>query len=135
MGAYKAWPVVLAIISTAWATYGWMQMRFEARVTDICQPVVDSAVTASRDALQETFDRRLQANFDHQQRLEIRLKQSTDDLQRLYWLYVGDWAAAQQRNGRHRELAAARARIALDEQLKKGKTLQDALSAVLAKPP
>lgn len=110
-------------------------MQFEARVEGICQPVIEAAVSASSQTLTKAFHKELQANFNHQQRLEIRLQTSHDALQRMYWFYVGDIAADRARSRRHRELAAAKARLAFEEQIRKGKSVQDALSNVLAKPP
>ncbi len=109
-------------------------MQFEARVESICRPVVTEALVAANTSLEERIGRKLESHFEHQQRIETRLKHTRDDLERMYWFYVGDQAASRYRGARRKELAAARARIAFDAQLRKGRTLQDALSNVLARP-
>jgi hypothetical protein len=128
---YKTWPVVLAMAGSAWGTYSWLQMQLDTRIEAQTAPAIAEALAAERKQTAARFD----AQYRAFERLQLRLKKSQDDLQRLYWLYVGDVAAARQRNRRLRDLAAARARIAFDEQLRKGKSLQDAMSAVLATSP
>lgn len=128
---YKTWPVVLAMAGSAWGTYSWLQMQLDTRIEAQTAPAIAEALATERAQTAARFNAQYQA-FE---RLQLRLKKNEDNLQRLYWLYVGEVAAARQRNKRLQDLAAAQARIAFDEQLRKGKSLQDALSAVLATPP
>lgn len=124
---YRSWPILLTIAGTAFGTYTWLKDQFNSQVVEQCQPEIDLALKAERLKTNQRFKDQYAAH----QRLELRELATEENLQRIYWLYVGETAAAHERLKSRKELAAANARLRFLERIKRGDSYRDAADRVL----
>lgn len=132
------WPVLVALVGGATATYTWMRTQHQTRVERTVQAHDRELDGASHPTIQV----RLKAIEDHwtahnladEKRLK-KFEQMEQDLKEMYWFAVGDKAAELEPDRSLRAQAARDARERFERYVNSGKCLKDSYTRTLEMPP
>ena len=123
------WPVLVALVSGASASYVWVSSQVESKIQQAVREHDKEMLTASHPAMQtrlEALENYWKAHRKETNRIHGRILKAEEELEELYHFAVGDKAADLEQNPLKRAEAAAQARERFRQYVRDGKGLKDA---------
>ncbi len=132
--AVALWPVLVALLTGAAGTWGWLQSQMDDRIAAAVQAHDRDLKQAAHPSLQtriETLEDWGSARLKDQNALNIRTGVLEAELRELYWFQVGDKAAELEPRRTHKARTAAAARERFRRYTRDGEGLKDAFRHAL----
>ena len=123
------WPVLVALISGASASYVWVSSQVEERIHQTIREHDREMITAAHPSIQtrlEALENYWKAHTAETNRIHARTDKAEKQLYEVFWFMVGDKAAELERDPLLRAQAATEARERFRQYVKDGEGLKDA---------